>query len=239
VPQYTLKDAGWRLFVRLAVGNVLHKTTSALGLGLASFREPARIGSMRTVRELKKRLDMGVTPLEAVQLLWLVRATSGLGGSMAEVGVYRGGTARLIRKVDNSRHLHLFDTFTGVPEPSAEDRSILWGKAKKGRFAFPLEKAKSYFQDCAKVSFHPGFFPATGEAVKDEKFSFVHSDVGLYASTRAVLEFFYPRLLRGGILISHDFATGHGVRKAFEEFFAGRPEPVIELPGNQALVVKI
>jgi hypothetical protein len=194
---------------------------------------------MRTVRELKKRLDMGVTPLEAVQLLWLVRATSGLGGSMAEVGVYRGGTARLIRKVDNSRHLHLFDTFTGVPEPSADDRSFLWGRAKKGRFAFPLEKVKSYFQDCDKVSFHPGYFPATGEAVKHEKFSFVHSDVGLYESTRAVLEFFYPRLLRGGILISHDFATGHGVRKAFEEFFAGRPEPVIELPGNQALVVKI
>jgi hypothetical protein len=239
MPQYTLKDAGWRLLARLAVGNVLHKTTAALGVGLASYREPARIASMRTIRELRKQLDMGVTPLEGVQLMWLVGATAGMGGCMAEVGVYRGGTARMIRKVDNSRHLHLFDTFTGAPEPSADDRSFLWGRAKKGRFAFPLEKVKSYFQDCDKVSFHPGFFPATGEAVKDEKFSFVHSDVGLYESTRDVLEFFYPRLLRGGIFISHDFATGHGVRKAIEEFYKDRPEPVIELPGNQALVVKL
>jgi hypothetical protein len=34
--------------------------------------------------------------------------------------------------------------------------------------------------DCDKVHFHQGLFPATGDPLKDEKFSFVHSDVDLY-----------------------------------------------------------
>lgn len=61
----------------------------------------------------------------------------------------------------------------------------------------------------------------------------------LYASAYSVLEFFYPRLLPGGIILSHDYHTCTGPRKAFDEFFAGRPEPVIELPGNQAMIVKL
>jgi hypothetical protein len=239
VAKYTLKDAGWYIFIRIAVGNVLHNAGSALGIGLASYREPTRVGTMRAIRELTRGLDMGITPLEAIQLFSLVRATAKLGGCMAEVGVYQGGSARLIRQADASRPLHLFDTFEGAPAPAEIDTSFLWGRPRKGRFTCPLEEVRNNLGDCDKVHFHPGLFPATGEAVKDERFSFVHSDVGLYSGTRGVLEFLYPRLLRGGILVSHDFATACGVREAFEEFFKDLPEPVIELPGNQAMVVKL
>jgi hypothetical protein len=194
---------------------------------------------MRTVRELKRRRDMSITPLEAIQLFSLVRATAKLGGCMAEVGVYQGGTARLIREADTSRPLHLFDTFEGLPDPGATDTAPPWGRFRKGQFAYPLENVRKYLGDCDKVHFHQGVFPATGEAVKDERFSFVHSDVDLYSSTRGVFEFFYPRLLRGGIIVSHDFAHAPRVREAIEEFFRDLPEPVIELPGDQAMVVKL
>jgi hypothetical protein len=237
--KYALKDVGWYIFIRIAIGNILHNAGSALGIGLASYREPTRVGTMRTIRELKRRLDMGITPLEAIQLFTLVRATAKLGGCMAEVGVYQGGSARLIREADTSRTLHLFDTFEGRPDTADIDTSFLWGRLRKGQLAYPLEKVRNHLRDCDKVHFHKGLFPATGEAVKDERFSFVHSDVGLYASTRGVLEFFYPRLLRGGVIVSHDFATCRGARQAIEEFFKDLPEPVIELPGNQAMVVKL
>jgi hypothetical protein len=194
---------------------------------------------MRTVRELKRQRDMSITPLEAIQLFSLVRATAKLGGCMAEVGVYQGGSARLIREADTSRPLHLFDTFEGLPEPAVSDTKVLWGRFRKGQFSWSLEDVSKYLADCAKVHFHKGLFPATGEAVKDERFSFVHCDVDLYSSTRGVLEFFYPRLLPGGIIISHDFATCRGPREATEEFFKDLPEPVIELPGDQAMVVKL
>jgi len=235
----TLSDAGWYVLTRTVAWNTLHNAAAALGWGLASYWAPTRVGTMRTVRELKRRRDMSITPLEAIQLFSLVRATAKLGGCMAEVGVYQGGTARLIREADTSRPLHLFDTFEGLPDPGATDTAPPWGRFRKGQFAYPLENVRKYLGDCDKVHFHQGVFPATGEAVKDERFSFVHSDVDLYSSTRGVFEFFYPRLLRGGIIVSHDFAHAPRVREAIEEFFRDLPEPVIELPGDQAMVVKL
>ena len=42
-----------------------------------------------------------------------------------------------------------------------------------------------------------------------------------------------------GIIISHDYNIAPGVRKAFDEFFKNRPEPIIELSGSQCLIVKL
>jgi hypothetical protein len=43
----------------------------------------------------------------------------------------------------------------------------------------------------------------------------------------------------GGILLSHDYITAPGVKKAFDDFFVGKPEPVLETAGSQCLVVKV
>jgi len=237
---FTRKNAGLVILTRTLAWNALHSVAAALGFGVASYREPGRESTMHTVRKLKRRRSINITPLEAVQLVSLVRATAKLGGLMAEVGVYRGGSARLIREADVSRPLHLFDTFEGLPEPAEIDTVVRWGRwFQEGQYACPLEEVKKYLRDCKNVHFHQGLFPATGGAIKDERFSFVHSDVDLYSSTHAVLEFFYPRLLPGGIIVSHDFATGRGPRQAFDEMFMDLPEPVIELPGDQAMVVKL
>ena len=235
----TLKDFDWYISARAIAGNMLHDAAAALGYGLASYRAPTRVEEMRTVRELKRRRHTLMTLLDAMQLFSLVRATAKLGGCMAEVGVYQGGSARLIREADASRSLHLFDTFEGLPELAAIDTPARSGRFRKGLWSCPLESVRNYFGDCDRVHFHKGLFPVTGEGVKDERFSFVHADVNLYSSTWEVLKFFYPRLLRGGILVSHDFTLFPGVREAMEEFFKDLPEPVIELSGNQAMVVKV
>jgi len=239
VTQLTLDDAGKYLFARTVAWNLVQNAAAALGWGITSYRIPTRIGTLRAVRKLNSRLEMSITPLEAVQLISLVRATAKLGGCMAEVGVYRGGTAHLIREADPSRSLHLFDTFEGLPELTASDTPVRSGRFRKGRCAYPLENVRKSLADCEGVHFHKGIFPASGEAVKDERFSFVHADVDLFSSTRSVLEFFYPRMVRGGIIVSHDFATARGVREAMEEFFKDLPEPVIELAGDQAMVGKL
>jgi len=237
--QLTLDDAGWYLFTRTVAWNIVQNAAAALGWGITSYRVPTRFGTMRAVRDLIRRRDMSITPLEAIQLFSLVRATAKLGGCMAEVGVYQGGSARLIREADPSRSLHLFDTFEGLPQLAATDTPVRSGRFRTGRCPYTLENVRKYFGDCDGVQFHKGLFPVTGEAVKDERFSFVHADVDLYSSTWGVLEFFYPRMVRGGIMVSHDFATARGVREAIEEFFKDLPEPVIELAGDQAIVVKL
>ena len=69
---------------------------------------------------------------------------------------------------------------------------------------------------------------------------FVHLDLDIYQSTLDALGFFYPRLTKGGILISHDYRrlSAPGVKKAFQEFFANKVEPVVLLWDTQCLIVK-
>jgi len=71
-----------------------------------------------------------------------------------------------------------------------------------------------------------------------ERFSFVHLDVDLKSSTRACLEFFYPRMVPGGIILTHDYSYLAGVREAFAEFLEGRLERPVELASSQAMLVR-
>jgi len=61
--------------------------------------------------------------------------------------------------------------------------------------------------------------------------------VDLYKSTIDCLGFFYPRMIQGGIILTHDYHTD-GVQTAFKEFFDGKKIPIIELTGSQCMVIK-
>src|SRR5205085_6808666 len=57
-----------------------------------------------------------VQPLEDFfNVYQLVLRTQKLEGEIAEVGVYRGGSAKLIASLKGTKPLHLFDTFAGMP----------------------------------------------------------------------------------------------------------------------------
>jgi hypothetical protein len=226
--------------LQVGIWNAMHSSAAALGLGITSYRQSdTRRSAMNAARQAKAGREMLLTPVEAVQLISSVRETAKLGGAMAEVGVFRGASARLIFQTDPNRPLHLFDTFEGLPEPSEQDTEFRLGKFSKGQFACALDEVKAYVGESPNIQFHQGFFPATAEPVKEQRFSFVHSDVDLYSSSASVLEFFYPRMLPGAIYITHDFSSCHGPHKALTEFLSSRPEPVIELPGDQGMFVKI
>jgi O-methyltransferase len=72
----------------------------------------------------------------------------------------------------------------------------------------------------------------------DTQFCFVHLDVDLYESTKQCLEYFWPRLIPGGVVISHDYSILEGVRNAFAEFSADKRENVIEMPTTQCMMIK-
>ena len=160
--------------------------------------------------------------------------TAKIPGEIAEVGVYRGGSARLICEVKGDRSLHLFDTFAGLPKCSQWDPDF-----RTGGFSASFEQVSTYLAPFPGVHFHQGLFPETARGLEQTRFSFVHLDVDLYQSTKDALEWFYPRLNRGGILISHDYANAEGVRKAFDDFFADKQECLIELAGTQVSFAKL
>jgi O-methyltransferase len=169
----------------------------------------------------------------------MVRETCGVPGAVAEVGVYRGGSAKLIAECKGERSLHLFDTFEGMPPV---DASVDWHRAKDFNNT-SLEAVRSYLAPYENVHFHKGYFPASlnGTGCDGLKYSFVNIDVDIYESTKSCLDFFYGRMSRGGVLVSHDYRsiTCPGVKKAFDEFFIDKPERVVELWDSQCCVVKM
>jgi O-methyltransferase len=225
---------------KIAAWNVLHGTLARAGFGVATYRPPQRRGDFTFVRRVRAERESLTSPLEGMQILNAVRATAKLGGVMAEVGVFKGASARLIRAADPLRPLHLCDTFAGLPTPQDGDTVLQQGQLHEGDFACSLDAVQRYLSDLAGISYHVGRFPGSASPqLAAERFSFVHLDVDLYESSRASVAWFYERMVPGGILLSHDFASCPGPRRALTEFFATRPEPLIELPGDQALIVKL
>ncbi|MGM3941125.1 TylF/MycF family methyltransferase, partial [Salmonella sp. NW387] len=73
------------------------------------------------------------------------------------------------------------------------------------------------------------------------RYCFVHVDVDLYQPTRDSIQFFYPRMVPGGIMLFDDYGSGMqspGAARAVDDFMAGNPEPVIDAPTAQAFIIK-
>ena len=199
---------------------------------LGGHKEPAAVATIRSARSGRESLLSGN---EAFTLFSMARAQSSLDGEMAEVGVYQGCSAKIISMASGGRPLHLFDTFCGLPDPDADEHS----RMRAGHYAASLEGVRAFMEGQPRISYYPGLFPDTAGPASAQRFSFVHLDVDLKSSTLACLEFFYPRLVPGGVLLTHDYSYLDGVREAFAEFFATRRERPIELATSQAMLVKL
>jgi len=169
----------------------------------------------------------------------LAKHLRNVNGDVAEAGVYKGGSARILAKIfDNtSKTIHLFDTFSGMPKVD-EKKDF----HKQGDFDdTTLEQVRKYLSDCKNVTFHPGFFPDTALPVEDKSFCMVHLDVDIYTSVLDCCRFFYPRMTQGGIMIFDDYGwePTPGTKKAVDEFFSDKPESICYIPTGQCFVIKI
>lgn len=159
-------------------------------------------------------------------------------GSVAEVGVYKGGSLFFLSRVfDKETDIYGFDTFEGMPDQLHESDCH-----KKGDFsATSVGEVRDLIgRGYENVKLIRGLFPATSDAVGKKKFSFVHIDCDIYKSVMDCCEFFYERMTRSGIMLFDDygFGTCKGAKLAVDEFFATKNETVIFLTTGQAVVIK-
>ena len=200
------------------------------------YLENERQRIMKLIHRIKKESDMLLGDTEAYTIYMSVKNTKKIPGDIAEVGSYRGGSAKLICKAKGNKTLHVFDTFEGLPEISIFDKK---SPVKKRDYPAVYESVKKYLSKYSNVRIYKGLFPTTAKPIINKRFSFVNLDTDLYESTLSGLKFFYPRMNTGGIIISHDYFGCPGVKKAVDEFFHQKKEPVVEIPGTQCLVVKV
>lgn len=186
------------------------------------------------------RAVLDITPLGIKSLRNLERLSylvRNLRGDIAEVGVYKGGSALLLCRLNPDAQIHLFDTFEGLPRITKFDNHH-----KKDDFSDVCEeevrKLLSNYKNCR---IYKGVFPSrTGERVEDKQFRLVHLDVDTYTRYRDSLEFFYMRLVSKGVIILDDYGSRFclGAKKAVDEFVKENPERLILGPERQAYFFK-
>jgi O-methyltransferase len=161
-------------------------------------------------------------------------------GDYAELGVYKGNSAKIMHLLDPNRRIYLFDTFEGF---SDHDISIDPANPDKDSFRdTSLDDVRKFVGASDKVIYCKGYFPDTTIYVPPETtFALVQLDCDLYQPTKAGCEFFYSRLSKGGLMIIHDYYSGRwpGVTKAVDDFFGDKPESPVLIPDKSGSIAII
>ena len=168
----------------------------------------------------------------------LIDLTSALRGDVADCGVFVGGSTvamgLYLRQHNIQKTIYGFDSFEGFEEDALKEDLALGGEINEDRradsykttsFEAVSKKIKRFHRTNIKLV--KGFFHESFRALPhDIRFSFVHMDVNIYSSYKECLEFFYPLMVRGGIILFDEYndPPWPGCNKAVDEFTRFRPE---------------
>ena len=150
----------------------------------------------------------GYTPRDQLRCyeLWsLVQQSKKLGGgALVEVGNWRGDTGCLIAQA--AAHfgipdrVYLCDRFERMAKAELGDASQLTGKLLLDDLVARLR--------LDNVEVVPGLFPDTASLrITEPAFRFVHIGVDVYQSGKDSLEYLWPRLVSGGIVVFDHYGT--------------------------------
>lgn len=201
---------------------------------------------------LKTRMVFGVMPYSLVgwkgleQTYDAVLATQQKGnrGSLVECGVAQGGSASLIALLEaragNQRKIWLFDSYEGLPDPTAED--FIEGSTGRHVSAMPRGSCLGTYDQVADLLFArlqlkrenifmvKGWFQDTLSDSRDAvgDISLLRIDADWYESVKCCLENLYDQVLPGGYVIIDDYGSCYGAQKAVDEFL-GHKQVSVEL----------
>lgn len=168
----------------------------------------------------------------------------GVAGDVVEFGCYRGDTSLLMERVlerefPSEKRLWIYDSFEGLPERTKFDASVAGDGFSAGElFVTKREVVERFKKAGLKVPrVRKGFFEDLDAGVFDEngvliqstsdlpeKIAFAFLDGDLYQSIKTSLALVTPRMVKGGIILIHDYNNPQlpGVAKAVEEWLGNQ-----------------
>jgi hypothetical protein len=177
----------------------------------------------------------------------LFRRTIDLPGDIIELGVYRGVSLMSwanfleIRNMgDRHKQVFGFDNFTGLSNFDDKDGEMdpRVGKIDKGYdggvFEEIIRDAISIYDKDRFIPYKPRVILVKGDIeetvpqfIKEHtglRISLIHFDVDLYRPTKVALEHFWPRVVRGGIVLFDEYGIRpwEGESNAVDEYFADK-----------------
>jgi O-methyltransferase len=144
----------------------------------------------------------------------ILRIPKSTPGDLAECGCYKGGSAVNLSHLAAlcGRRLHLFDSFAGLPSPTAEDREHLvlsdlqLHTYEAGAYAGSVREVGENIRKYGVLDvcqFHQGYFSDTLPSFS-ERLVFAYIDVDLVKSVRECLKYLWPLLQPGSSLFTDE-----------------------------------
>jgi len=152
-------------------------------------------------------------------------------GDFVECGVAAGGSSALLAAVirrhsKRERRLFAFDTFEGMPAPSALDthggraaNETGWGTGTCAAAETSLQEICRILDVNDIVQPVKGLFADTLPRISGRPIAMLHMDGDWYRSTLDILENLYDSVVPGGFIQVDDYGHWEGCRRAVHEFF--------------------
>ena len=173
---------------------------------------------------------------------WAAAQAAKLEGDFVECGVNEGWLSLTIcRYLDfNSlkKSFYLFDTYNGIPQEQITEREAY--RAALHHYPDCFEKVKNSFSEFTNAKLVRGKIPDTLNNVAIDKVSYLSIDMNIEKPERAAIEFFWPKMPIGGIVVLDDYAFGgyEAQHDSMDEFASKVGATILTLPTGQGLIIK-
>jgi len=175
----------------------------------------------------------------------LYKMTKDLPGAIVECGIYKGVSFvrfagfRSLFEIPYSRKLIGFDTFGNFPQTNyKEDKKYRDNLVKvSGEQSISKEQLLEILKN---KGVDKNMELVEGDAVKTVpkylkenphlKISLLNLDTDIYEPAVVILKYFWPRIVKGGVLIADDYGVFPGETNAVDEYFKGKKVKVMKFP---------
>jgi hypothetical protein len=140
-------------------------------------------------------------------------------------------------KTANKSIMHLYDSWNQMRKEGLLESE----KYYAGRYSeLDIDRTKRNLEEFYNtVVYHQGYIPESFTSTPNPPDSIVYLSIDLNSSQSTIdtLEFFFPLLIRGGIILFDDYGQiGYvDTRKAIDRFFSNKPGILFEIPTSQAI----
>lgn len=174
-------------------------------------------------------------------LVWAATSALAAEGDFVECGTNRGGSAMMLLKYLGaeleSRPFYLFDTFRGLdPDLSLKHEREHYAQLYPECHAQVVERFGPY----SNVRVVRGSIPATLPNSGIGQVAFLHLDLNAAGPERAALEYFWPKLARGGVVVLDDYnwVFCKSQKESLDEHARAIGRPILSLPTGQGILIK-
>jgi hypothetical protein len=176
--------------------------------------------------------------------LWAASYAVRLPGAFVECGVYRGFLSSAIMQYLDwnqlDKEFYLFDTFCGLDPALLIDEEVANGRLETHKYDECYESVKDNFSEFHNVKLIRGSIPSTLTHVSIDSVCYLSIDMNCVTPEIAAIEFFWPKLRIGGVVLLDDYAgRGYEPQKEAMDLFAKRMGiHILSLPTGQGLIIK-